>query len=331
MACKKLKFPGRDVVLEYFIGCGDVLPAETDWLRFGSLRTKEFTVEWDTIDATDSDSVGALRENLASFQTLTISGDGTVKSSGAGAQNLIDLTKHVVKPDATGGQPVVWMRMTFPDLTFTAFMLISNLSRSAPYDDVTTYSFEASATASDFGLIVEDTPDADAPDPTSIQVVPETLSLTVGEGFNFEGVVLPVGAPQGLRWTSSTPTVAAVNAVTGEVSALSAGTATITAASSVAPGVTDTATVTVIPLVQGITVSPTSVSIAEGDTQQLTAAVSPTGAAPGLVYESAAPAIATVSSTGLVTGVDVGTTTVKITSAARPSVSVTVQVTVTAP
>ncbi|WP_244243712.1 phage tail tube protein, partial [Pseudomonas aeruginosa] len=138
MACKKLKFPGRDVVLEHYIGCGDALPAENDWRRFGSLRTKEFTVEWDTIDATDSDSVGALRENLASFQTLTISGDGTVKASGAGAQNLIDLTKHVVKPDATGGQPVVWMRMTFPDLTFTAFMLISNLSRSAPYDDVTT-------------------------------------------------------------------------------------------------------------------------------------------------------------------------------------------------
>ncbi|MEN1529755.1 hypothetical protein AAIJ07_31525 [Pseudomonas aeruginosa] len=38
-----------------------------------------------------------------------------------------------------------------------------------------------------------------------------------------------------------------------------------------------------------------------------------------------------MSSTGLVTGVDVGTTTVKITSAARPSVSVTVPVTVTAP
>ncbi len=36
MACKKLKFPGRDVVLEYYIGCGDALPAENDWRRFGS-------------------------------------------------------------------------------------------------------------------------------------------------------------------------------------------------------------------------------------------------------------------------------------------------------
>ena len=30
MACKKLKFPGRDVVLEHYIGCGDALPAEND-------------------------------------------------------------------------------------------------------------------------------------------------------------------------------------------------------------------------------------------------------------------------------------------------------------
>src|SRR5690606_16413614 len=121
-----------------------------DWKRFGSMRTKEFTLEWDTTDATADDSVGALRENLATFQSLTISGDGTAKASGAGAQNLIDLTKHVANPLATSGQPVAWLRMTFPDLTFTAFMLVSSMSRSAPFDDVVTYSFEASATASDF-------------------------------------------------------------------------------------------------------------------------------------------------------------------------------------
>ena len=72
-------------------------------------------------------------------------------------------------------------------------------------------------------------------------------------------------------------------------------------------------------------------SVEEGATQSLTASVSPTGAAPGLVYESAAPAVATVSNVGLVTGVAEGSTSIKITSAARPSVSVTVPVTVTAP
>ncbi|HFG1952584.1 TPA: phage tail tube protein [Vibrio cholerae] len=163
MACNKTKYVGRDVVLEYAIGCGDAVPASAEWKVFGSLRTKEFNLSWDTTDATDGDSVGALRENLATFQTLTISGDGVCKASGAGSANLIEISKHVANPVATGGQPVTWMRMTFPDITFTCFMLFSTLSRSAQYDDVVTYSMEASATASDFGLIVEDTPDPDAP------------------------------------------------------------------------------------------------------------------------------------------------------------------------
>jgi predicted secreted protein len=158
MACEKTKYVGRDVVLEYFIGCGDTKPTDTQWKRLGSMRTKEFNLEWDSTDATADDSVGSLRENLATFISLKISGDGTLKVSGGGSENIIEMTKHVANPVATGGQPLAWFRMTFPDLTFTAFMLVSKMSRSAPYDNVATYSLDAAATASDFGLIVEDTP-----------------------------------------------------------------------------------------------------------------------------------------------------------------------------
>src|SRR5690606_12677410 len=97
-------------------------------------------------------------ENLATFLTASVSGDGVCKASGNGAAALIALTKHVAKPVLTGGQPNAWFRITFPDLTFTLFCNVTNMSRSAPYDDVVTYSLEAGATASDFGLIVEDTP-----------------------------------------------------------------------------------------------------------------------------------------------------------------------------
>lgn len=158
MACNKQKFVGRDVVIEYSIGCGDALPTEADWKRIGSMRTKEFTLEWETTDASADDSIGSLRENLATFQTFSVSGDGTVKSAGAGAADMIALTKHVADPVATDGQPNSWIRLTFPDLTFTCYMIVTNMSRSMPYDDVTTYSFEATSTASDFGLKVEDTP-----------------------------------------------------------------------------------------------------------------------------------------------------------------------------
>lgn len=158
MACQVSKYVGRTVVLEYAIGCADELPDEGDWKGFGALRAKEFNLTWDTVDATADDSIGSLRENLTTFQSLTISGDGVCKASGAGGENLIELTKHCANPTATGGQPTVWLRMTFPDITFTAFMVLTTMSRSAPHDDVVTYSMEAQATASDVGLVVEDTP-----------------------------------------------------------------------------------------------------------------------------------------------------------------------------
>lgn len=244
MACNKTKYVGRDVVLEYAIACGDAVPASADWKVFGSLRTKEFNLSWDTTDGTDADSVGALRENLATFQSLSISGDGVCKANGAGAQNLIDLTKHVANPVATDGEPKAWLRMTFPDLTFTALMLISNMSRSAPYDDVVTYSMESSATASDFGLIVEDTPDADAPVPESVSAFPETLALAVNETGGLAAVVAPTDAPQGVVYESSDPAVASVTQ-NGVVTGISAGTATITVKSSVDTLITDTVAVTI--------------------------------------------------------------------------------------
>lgn len=241
MACETEKYVGRDVVLEYSIGCGDAVPNEADWKLFGSLRTKEFALTWDTTDTTDSDSQGSLRENLATFQNLTISGDGLAKASGA--NNLKELTKHFVNPVATNGQPLVWMRMTFPDLTFTAFMLLSNLGRSAPYDDVVTYTLEAMATGSDFGLIVEDTPSA--VEVTSVVVAPTTASIsTAGGTVQLTATALPAEATQTVTWTSSAPLTATVSS-TGLVTAVADGSATITATSTVDLAKSATSVVTI--------------------------------------------------------------------------------------
>lgn len=241
MACETTKYVGRDVVLEYAIGCGDARPGPSDWKRFGSLRTKEFSLSWDTTDVTDSDSIGALRENLATFQTLTISGDGIAKASGA--NNLVELTKHVVNPAATNGQPLVWLRMTFPDLTFTAFMLLSTMSRSAAYDDVVTYSMEASATASDFGLLVEDTPTGAAPTGVTVNAGAGIID-TDGGTLQLSATVAPAGAVQTVTWTSETPLIATVSA-TGLVTAVADGTATIKATSTVDATKSGTATIVV--------------------------------------------------------------------------------------
>lgn len=243
--CAPKKYVGRDVVMEYAIGCGDTLPLEAEWKRFGAMRTKSFSAPWDTVDATADDIIGYVRENLVTYQSMTVSGDGTLlRGDGDDAENLILLNLHYFNPVATGGQPVAWFRLTFPDLTFTVFMIINDLSREAPNDEVATYSFEAMATASDFGLIVERTIDPDAPDVGSVVATPSAATLLVGQQLQILSDVLPDGAPSGVTYVSSAPAIALVNA-NGRVSAVSAGTADITVTSVDDNTKTDTVAITV--------------------------------------------------------------------------------------
>lgn len=230
MACELPGYVGRDVLLEVAYACGDVDPATLTFQPLGSLRTKEFGLTWDTADASSDSSVDNLRENLATFKTLTISGDGVAKRETGGQSPVTILTKHVANPGpAFSNQPVAWVRMTFPDLTFTAYMLITDVSRSATYDDVVTFSFEASAASSNFGLLVEDTPQPI--DITSIAVAPTTATVEVDATEQLTATILPSGAVQTVTWSSSAPSIATVSQ-TGLVTGVAVGTATITARST---------------------------------------------------------------------------------------------------
>jgi TP901-1 family phage major tail protein len=83
--------------------------------------------------------------------------------------------------------------------------------------------------------------------------------------------------------------------------------------------------------VTGLTVAPTTASLTIGGTQQLAPSVSPSDATDKTVsYVSSAPAIATVSSSGLVTTVAVGTATITVKSNADQTKNATCEVTVTA-
>lgn len=67
--------------------------------------------------------------------------------------------------------------------------------------------------------------------------------------------------------------------------------------------------------VSGVTLAPATASIEVGATQQLTPTVAPANATnKAVTYASAKPGIATVSSTGLVTGVAAGTAEITVTT-----------------
>ena len=169
----------------------------------------------------------------------------------------------------------------------------------------------------------------------SVTVTPSSATIDVGKTVQLTAVTKDANGNvltgRTIAWSTSDATVATVSS-TGVVTGAGSGgkSATITATSE---GKSGTSTITVNPVPVGsVTVTPAPASVAVGLTVQLTATVKD---ANGLIvtdrpvtWTSANPAVATVSSTGLVTGVTVGTVTI---SAKAETKTGTSSVTVTPP
>lgn len=91
-------------------------------------------------------------------------------------------------------------------------------------------------------------------------------------------------------------------------------------------------TITRVPFVPvaSVSVTPATASIASGATRQLSASALPSGAAQNVTWSSSAPSIATVSASGLVTGVAAGSAVITATSVSDPTKTATSNITVTA-
>jgi uncharacterized protein YjdB len=172
---------------------------------------------------------------------------------------------------------------------------------------------------------------------TSVTVAPASTGIAVGASVQLSATVragtteLP---DRVVGWSSSNETIAVVSS-TGRVTGLSPGAITITATSE---GVAGTASVTVG--ITSIAVSPAAFNLAVGQTRQLTATARTASntVVSGVAFEwtTSNPDRATVSPTGLVTGVSEGSATIRASvgsisgaatvSVAEPAVaSVTVQ------
>ncbi len=162
----------------------------------------------------------------------------------------------------------------------------------------------------------------------SITISETSIDLIEGETATIVATVSPNDATdKTVTWTSSDEAVATVSAE-GEVTAIKAGTATITAASS--NGLTAECMVTVdanIISVTEITISHSELTLIEGETANLVATVSPDDATDKTVtWTSSDESVATVSAAGEVTAIKAGTAT--ITAASSNGLTATCQVTV---
>jgi|GEM_PF-607886 len=149
----------------------------------------------------------------------------------------------------------------------------------------------------------------------SIAVTPETASVGAGLTRQLNALVLPLDATNpAIVWSSSDEDVATVSdtgLVTVSADATSGQTATITATSVENAGISDTCGVTVVVAVTGVALNKPSTTIAVGAAEQLSATVAPAGATDkSLTWETSDSSIASVSTSGLVSGVAPGNATI---------------------
>jgi uncharacterized protein YjdB len=155
----------------------------------------------------------------------------------------------------------------------------------------------------------------------SVTVSPASSSIQVGATAQLTAVTRDASnnvlSGRAVVWTSASTSIATVNS-TGLVTAVGGGTTNITASSE---GVTGQSTVTVtVPVVPvaSVTISPATANVRVGGSVQLSAVTRDannavlTGRA--INWTSANPAVASVSSSGLVSGVGAGSTSVSATS-----------------
>ena len=150
---------------------------------------------------------------------------------------------------------------------------------------------------------------------TGVTVAPKTATVDQGSAIQLTATVSPTNAVnKSVTWSSSNTAVATVSS-TGLVAGVGGGTANITV-TTVDGAKTDVCAVVVNSiqtLVTGVTVTPTTATINVGVTSQLTATVAPVNATnKSVTWSSSNTAIATVSSTGLVAGVAIGSATITV-------------------
>ena len=193
---------------------------------------------------------------------------------------------------------------------------VASLANSTVYSDAGTH------TVCNFAITGTTPPVSVA----TVDVTPATANVTVG------GTVQLVATPRDangtplsgrtVSWSSSNTGVASVTG-SGLVTGVGAGSATITATSEGKSG-TSAITVTFVP-VASVAVTPASASVNEGKTVQLTATPKDGNGNPlsgrAVAWVSSNTTVATVSSSGLVTGKVAGTATITATSEGQSGTS----------
>jgi len=192
--------------------------------------------------------------------------------------------------------------------------------------------FAVSLFACLFTLVLSGCGGSSTPVPANVTITPLTSSVSIRGQQAFTAVAKDTGGNviggATFTWASSAPDVASINA-SGVATGVSPGNTTILATSNAGNIKSNTATLTVTPVINTITISPTSATIGVGGTQQFTATaydINNNVVTTSFQWTNTNAGVASIDPTGLATGVAAGTTTITATASGKSSSGATLTV-----
>jgi uncharacterized protein YjdB len=275
-----------------------------------------------TITATSEGATGKATITITPDPVATVEVTPSTASVNVGQTTQLGVVARNVSGQPLTGRTVFWSTSSPAIATVSSTGMVTGLSPGTVAIVASIEGKQASAT-----VTVRAVPVA------SVQVTPSPASTIVGQTITLTAKTLDAAGNtltgRIVGWTSSNTAIATVNA-NGVVTGVATGTATITASSEGVSGTT-ALTVSGVP-VATVVVAPSTVTIATGQTSTLTATLRDgngnvlTGRT--ITWSSGTTSVATVSPSGVVTGVAPGTATITATSEGK---SAAASVTVTAP
>ena len=226
-----------------------------------------------------------------------------------GANEQVTASARDAKGAPLTGRPVVWASSNPAVATINASGIVTAVAAGSANITATVEGVDATATVTVLRPVA------------TVHITPPQATLFIGRTLQLSALARDAQGTaltgRAVTWSGSDPTVATISA-TGLVTAVAAGSATITAT---VDGIETTAVLTVVPLplgITGLTASADTVTLFAGRTRAVTATVTQPNGAPTatVTYGTALPSVATVSATGVITAVGPGTATITVTASA---------------
>ena len=147
MGCPQKYQFGRHSLLEVAIQCQDEDPATTTFKPLGAVTTKALSMDGNVIEINDSSSASGFTENQLATSSISLSISGNKvrdETSLPNATLVAELMRFRFNSvnQSISEDPVILVRLTGPDNTLTAYMVLTSISDDMPDADLSTYSME---------------------------------------------------------------------------------------------------------------------------------------------------------------------------------------------